>query len=123
MIQQLTHIASIYHRDLHYVILARSSKVTSELDQLSIPYQLLIESDFGHFFTQTNIHETQFDRVINTSIPEFNTTIMSWAILNHCCYMDLASILASDDVIAGNVEQFKFDQQFKKKSLKAIINA
>lgn len=123
MLQTLHHISQTYDLNLYYTILTRSDKFQSNLSWLNIDFESLIIEDFETFFGNINIYKETFDRVINTTNPSFNNIILSRATINHCHYMDLASNIELEDVVAGNFEQSKFDLEYKKLGLIAIINA
>ena len=113
----------MYGLDLRYTILARSNTFQAEIADFDIDYETLIVSDFQTFFTKTDDVTYDVDRIINTSIPEFNESILTWATIHRCHYMDLASELSMDDVVAGHVPQYKFDTQYRRLGLMGIVNA
>ena len=123
MLKNLNHLSQMYGLDLRYTILARSNTFQAEIADFDIDYETLIVSDFQTFFTKTDDVTYDVDRIINTSIPEFNESILTWATIHRCHYMDLASELSMDDVVAGHVPQYKFDTQYRRLGLMGIVNA
>ncbi len=123
LIQVLEEIAAKQGEKNKYSLLVRNDTISNELHALNIDANILIISDFMSFFKEkTNISNT-IDRTINCASPVFNTSILQWCLDNKSNYMDLASLLHTDDVIAGQVQQQKFHNAFINAWLVGVINA
>lgn len=77
----------------------------------------LVEVDASNVKSLTSV-ANGCDLIINTSLPRFNENIMRAALEVKSNYQDLCSHLDSNNF----PEQFKFNEQFKKMGLVALIN-
>ncbi|WP_151947301.1 saccharopine dehydrogenase C-terminal domain-containing protein [Aliarcobacter butzleri] len=82
--------------------------------------------DFEEIFTNYNNYTKYLEKstiFINTSIPDYNLSIMKLALAFKTNYADLASDIYNDDVISSlQFEQQSLNEEFEKNSLFALIN-
>lgn len=82
--------------------------------------------DFEEIFTNYNNYTNYLEKstiFINTSIPDYNLSIMKLALAFKTNYADLASDIYNDDVISSfQFEQQSLNEEFEKNSLFALIN-
>ena len=82
--------------------------------------------DFEEVFTNYNNYTKYLEKstiFINTSIPDYNLSIMKLALNFKTNYADLASDIYNDDVISSlQFEQQNLNEEFEKNSLFALIN-
>ncbi|MFY9080565.1 saccharopine dehydrogenase C-terminal domain-containing protein [Aliarcobacter butzleri] len=82
--------------------------------------------DFEEVFTNYNNYTKYLEKstiFINTSIPDYNLSIMKLALAFKTNYADLASDIYNDDVISSlQFEQQNLNEEFEKNSLFALIN-
>lgn len=82
--------------------------------------------NFEEIFTNYNNYTKYLEKptiFINTSIPDYNLSIMKLALVFKTNYADLASDIYNDNVISSlQFEQQSLNQEFEKNSLFALIN-
>ncbi|MCT7603639.1 saccharopine dehydrogenase NADP-binding domain-containing protein [Aliarcobacter butzleri] len=82
--------------------------------------------NFEEIFTNYNNYTKYLEKstiFINTSIPDYNLSIMKLALAFKTNYADLASDIYNDDVISSlQFEQQSLNEEFEKNSLFALIN-
>ncbi|MPL78800.1 hypothetical protein SDC9_24670 [bioreactor metagenome] len=82
--------------------------------------------DFEEIFTNYNNYTKYLEKstiFINTSIPDYNLSIMKLALAFKTNYADLASDIYNDNVISSlQFEQQSLNEEFEKNSLFALIN-
>ncbi|MDK2041798.1 saccharopine dehydrogenase C-terminal domain-containing protein [Aliarcobacter butzleri] len=82
--------------------------------------------DFEEIFTNYNNYTKYLEKstiFINTSIPDYNLSIMKLTLAFKTNYADLASDIYNDDVISSlQFEQQSLNEEFEKNSLFALIN-
>jgi len=82
--------------------------------------------DFKEIFTNYNNYTKYLEKstiFINTSIPDYNLSIMKLALAFKTNYADLASDIYNDNVISSlQFEQQSLNEEFEKNSLFALIN-
>lgn len=82
--------------------------------------------NFEEIFTNYNNYTKYLEKstiFINTSIPDYNLSIMKLALAFKTNYADLASDIYNDNVISSlQFEQQSLNQEFEKNSLFALIN-
>ncbi|MEV9617104.1 saccharopine dehydrogenase C-terminal domain-containing protein [Aliarcobacter butzleri] len=82
--------------------------------------------DFKEIFTNYNNYTKYLEKstiFINTSIPDYNLSIMKLALAFKTNYADLASDIYNDNVISSlQFEQQSLNEEFEKDSLFALIN-
>ncbi|KLE09394.1 hypothetical protein AF80_06795 [Aliarcobacter butzleri L355] len=82
--------------------------------------------DFEEIFTNYNNYTMYLEKstiFINTSIPDYNLSIMKLALAFKTNYADLASDIYNDNVISSlQFEQQSLNEEFEKNSLFALIN-
>lgn len=82
--------------------------------------------DFEEVFTNYNNYTKYLEKstiFINTSIPDYNLSIMKLALTFKTNYADLASDIYNDNVISSlQFEQQSLNEEFEKNSLFALIN-
>ncbi|MDN5105399.1 saccharopine dehydrogenase NADP-binding domain-containing protein [Aliarcobacter butzleri] len=82
--------------------------------------------DFKEIFTNYNNYTKYLEKstiFINTSIPDYNLSIMKLALAFKTNYTDLASDIYNDNVISSlQFEQQSLNEEFEKNSLFALIN-
>lgn len=88
--------------------------------------QFLEIKDFEEIFTNYNNYTKYLEKstiFINTSIPDYNLSIMKLALAFKTNYADLASDIYNDNVISSlQFEQQSLNKEFEKNSLFALIN-
>ncbi|MCG3704821.1 hypothetical protein L5F68_10820 [Aliarcobacter butzleri] len=82
--------------------------------------------NFEEIFTNYNNYTKYLEKstiFINTSIPDYNLSIMKLALVFKTNYADLASDIYNDNVISSlQFEQQSLNQEFEKNSLFSLIN-
>lgn len=82
--------------------------------------------NFEEIFTNYNNYTKYLEKstiFINTSIPDYNLSIMKLALVFKTNYADLASDIYNDNVISSlQFEQQSLNEEFEKNSLFALIN-
>ncbi|KLE02937.1 saccharopine dehydrogenase C-terminal domain-containing protein [Aliarcobacter butzleri] len=82
--------------------------------------------NFEEIFTNYNSYTKYLEKstiFINTSIPDYNLSIMKLALAFKTNYADLASDIYNDNVISSlQFEQQSLNEEFEKNSLFALIN-
>ncbi|WP_323593934.1 saccharopine dehydrogenase C-terminal domain-containing protein [Aliarcobacter butzleri] len=82
--------------------------------------------NFEEIFTNYNNYTKYLEKstiFINTSIPDYNLSIMKLALVFKTNYADLASDIYNDNVISSlQFKQQSLNQEFEKNSLFALIN-
>ncbi|MCT7611559.1 saccharopine dehydrogenase NADP-binding domain-containing protein [Aliarcobacter butzleri] len=82
--------------------------------------------NFEEIFTNYNKYTEYLEKstiFINTSIPDYNLSIMKLALVFKTNYADLASDIYNDNVISSlQFEQQSLNEEFEKNSLFALIN-
>ena len=119
MIQTLHRLSESHKFPLSITILARSENFRTEIND-DIDYESIIMGNVLDFFEQPS--DMSFDRVINTSLPEFNESIMQRALLSEINYMDLASDINETHVQKKLFPQSSMTQEFEKKNICGLIN-
>ncbi|WP_323594174.1 saccharopine dehydrogenase C-terminal domain-containing protein [Aliarcobacter butzleri] len=88
--------------------------------------QFLEIKNFEEIFTNYNNYTKYLEKstiFINTSIPDYNLSIMKLALAFKTNYADLASDIYNDNVISSlQFEQQSLNEEFEKNSLFALIN-